>query len=68
MAGAAGGNGVWRKSSFSNNGGCVEVSPLTGGGVAVRDSKHRGGAVLRFTATEWAAFVAGVRAHEFDEV
>lgn len=58
--------GKWRKSTFSNNGACVEVAPVTGGGVALRDSKDRGGAVLRFSAVEWAAFVAGVRADEFD--
>jgi hypothetical protein len=34
--------------------------------VAVRDSKQAGGAELRFTPAEWRAFVAGVRAGEFD--
>jgi hypothetical protein len=32
----------------------------------VRDSKNPTGAALMFTATEWAAFIAGVRAGEFD--
>lgn len=61
--------GVWRKSSFSGGAGCgncVEVALLDGGGVAVRDSKDRDGAVLVFTGGEWVAFVAGVRAGEFD--
>jgi Domain of unknown function (DUF397) len=60
---------VWRKSSFSNgNGGnCVEVADLPGGGRAVRDSKDRQGTVLRFTASEWAAFTADVRDGEFDQ-
>ncbi len=59
---------VWRKSSFSNgNGGnCVEVASLPDGGRAVRDSKDRQGPALRFTASEWAAFTAGVRDGEFD--
>jgi hypothetical protein len=62
---------VWRKSTFcggAGGGDCVEVALLDGGGVAVRDSKDRAGAVLVFTGTEWVAFLAGagVRAGEFD--
>jgi hypothetical protein len=61
---------VWRKSSFSgengNGGNCVEVAFLPQGGVAVRDTKDRSRAPHRFTAAEWDAFVAGVRAGEFD--
>ncbi len=58
---------VWRKSSYSNNqGACVEVADLNAGGRAVRDSKNPTGPALMFTATEWVAFTAGVRAGEFD--
>ena len=61
---------VWRKSTFSNgNGGaCVEVaSALPDGHRAVRDSKDRAtGPVLHFTKDEWSAFVAAVKAGEFD--
>ncbi|MGH3965600.1 MAG: DUF397 domain-containing protein, partial [Pseudonocardiaceae bacterium] len=32
---------------------------------AVRDSKDPTGTALMFTATEWAAFTAGVRGGEF---
>lgn len=58
----------WRKSSRSGNGSadCVEVAEVDGG-YAVRDSKQRGrGAILTFTRSEWAAFVAGVKLGEFD--
>ncbi len=57
----------WRKSSHSGNqgGNCVEVAELPNGGTAVRDSKDPGGPVLRFTAAEWTAFVAGVQDGEF---
>jgi hypothetical protein len=58
---------AWRKSSFSGSGNaCVEVADLPGGARAVRDSKNPGGGHLTFTATEWAAFTAGVRDGEFD--
>ncbi|GII02275.1 transcriptional regulator [Planobispora takensis] len=57
----------WQKSTFCmSDGECVEVAPLAGGGVAVRDSKDPAGPVLTFTPGEWRAFVAGVRNDEFD--
>jgi hypothetical protein len=57
----------WRKASYCNGAtACVEVAPLPDGGVALRDSKDPGGPVHRFTGAEWAAFVAGVHAGEFD--
>lgn len=60
----------WRKSSFSggnsSGSGCVEVAFLSDGDVALRDTKDRSLAPHRYTAREWAAFVAGVRAGEFD--
>ena len=58
----------WRKSSYSNGSGgaCVEVADLHGGVCAVRDSKEPAGHVLRFTRTEWVAFVGGVRDGEFN--
>ena len=56
----------WRKSSLSTTNGCVEVA-FVGDRIAVRDSKQQGrGPVLEFTATEWAAFLSGVRGGEFD--
>jgi hypothetical protein len=56
----------FRKSTFSwGNSNCVEVGFAHNGARLVRDSKHQGGAVLRFTQSEWDAFVKGVRAGEF---
>lgn len=55
----------WRKSSASGNNGCVEMADSPEG-VWVRDSKDREGPVLAFTRHEWTAFLAGVRAGEFD--
>ena len=57
----------WVKSSLSFcNGNCVEVADLPGGGIGVRNSRDRHGAVLRFTPDEWQAFLGGVRTGEFD--
>lgn len=56
----------WKKSSFSLDTGCVEVVQPVVGNVMVRDSKNPDGPVLVFTSHEWAAFVNGVRAGEFD--
>jgi hypothetical protein len=55
----------WRRSSSCINAGCVEVQFL-GDAVLVRDHKVDGGPVLSYTREEWAAFVAGVKAGEFD--
>jgi len=46
-------------SSFSGTGNCVEVM-VTPAGTWVRDTKDRGGPVLRFTRAEFAAWAEGV--------
>ncbi len=56
----------FRKSSFSGGTGCVEVRRLPDGRIALRDSKHPGLPPHHFTPAEWNAFLAGVRAGEFD--
>jgi hypothetical protein len=75
MNGARGGVGdepvtaglKWRVSSLcGGNGECVAVAKLPDGDVAITDTKERDGRVLRFSAGEWRAFVAGVRAGDFD--
>jgi Domain of unknown function (DUF397) len=58
---------VWRKSMRSQpNGQCVEVANNLDGVVALRDSKNPSGSVLIFTPAEWAAFIEGAKAGEFD--
>jgi Domain of unknown function (DUF397) len=53
---------TWRKSSHSGAvGNCVEVAPLAGGRVAVRNSRNPEGPALIHTRAELAAFVAGAK-------
>jgi hypothetical protein len=59
----------WRKSQASNpSGNCVEVAALPGGEIAVRNSRHPSGPALVYTRAEVAAFLAGVRSGEFDDL
>jgi hypothetical protein len=63
---------AWRKSSYSNGSGgsCVEIAVLTPSAaessIAVRDSKDPHGPALTFTARQWSAFTAAIKAGEFD--
>jgi len=56
-------NGLtWFKSSYSSaNGQCVECAPLPDGGMAVRDTNDRGGAVLAISAEAWQRFADGLK-------
>ena len=59
----------WLKAKASQgNGACVEIAKLSGGRVALRDSKDQGhGSVHVFTAAEWQAFADAVKSGEFDD-
>ena len=58
----------WVKSFASepNGGNCVEVNIAPGGLVGVRDTKLTHSPVFVFDAGEWEAFLAGVKAGQFD--
>ena len=58
-------NLVWRKSTESGTGDCVEVAITAAGEVFVRHSRTPNGPVLVFNNQEWRAFLAGVRLGEF---
>ncbi len=55
----------WRISSFSGMQNCVQVA-AEGAGIHVRQSKSPEDMGVSFTNDEWRAFIAGVKAGEFD--
>jgi hypothetical protein len=59
----------WIKASASGaQGQCVELRRYDGM-VEVRDSKqHEDGPILRFTSTEWSAWLDGAKKGEFDHL
>lgn len=57
---------AFRKSSYSNSAGCVEVAQLADGRILVRDTKDPLHTTLSFTPHEWRVFLQGVRQNEFE--
>ncbi|MEU2873806.1 DUF397 domain-containing protein [Streptomyces olivoreticuli] len=55
---------IWRKSSYSTNGGpdCVEIGEGLVDVVPVRDSKDVNGPALVIERASWAAFISHVKA------
>ncbi|HEY1347152.1 MAG TPA: DUF397 domain-containing protein [Streptosporangiaceae bacterium] len=56
---------VWRRSTATGGGNCVEVS-FTSDSVLMRNSQSPDGPVLTFSLAEWEAFLTGVRDGDFD--
>lgn len=57
-------NPEWRTSSFSDGMQCVQVADLGDGCVGIQSSKDRD----HYTREEFAAFIAGVKTGEFDDL
>jgi len=60
---------VWRKSQRSNSqGNCVELAELSGGDVAMRNSRYPDGPALVYTRAEMEALILGVKDGDFDDL
>jgi hypothetical protein len=58
----------WRKSTYSTNSqDCIELAAM-GDEILLRDSKNPDQDHFTFTRSELAAFVAGAKAGEFDDL
>ncbi|MFG1874595.1 DUF397 domain-containing protein [Sphaerisporangium sp. NPDC049003] len=59
---------AWRKAtkSASNQGNCLEVAPLSGGRVGLRDTEAPDKAPFVVSASVWDAFLDGAKQGEFD--
>lgn len=55
----------WRRSSFCEQGACVEAA-LVGGAVAVRNSRDADGRVLTYPRGAWQDFLARAKNGDFD--
>jgi Domain of unknown function (DUF397) len=63
------GDVCWQKSWHSNpNGECVELAALSGGEIAMRNSRFPAGPVLLYTQAEITAFLAGAKDGQFDHL
>lgn len=60
-------NQAWRKTTFSQEGNCVEMAPV-GHGVAVRNSNHPDAATLVLTPPALGDWLAAVRAGALDDL
>ncbi|GAA0944798.1 DUF397 domain-containing protein [Nonomuraea longicatena] len=58
---------IWRKATRSgDNGNCLEVAPLSGGRVGIRDTEAPGQPPYVVSASVWTAFIDGAKKGEFD--
>lgn len=57
----------WRVSSYTDNGQCVELAE-DGGNILVRNSNHRDAGTLTLTRGQFAAWLAGSKDGEFDDL
>ena len=55
---------VWRRSTKSGSGNCVEVA-VVDGSVLIRDSANPNGVVLRLPPAAWSALLVHARSTDF---
>jgi len=56
---------IWRTSTASGGGGCVEVA-FAKKSILVRDSKDRTGPILSVSPEIWTAFIRAARNGQYD--
>lgn len=56
---------IWRKSTRSDSGGCLEVA-LADGIVFLRDSKRPDGSILSIAPRAWTVLISEVRCSAID--
>jgi hypothetical protein len=57
---------VWFTAPGSSTKDRIEIAELGGGAIALRNPADPVGAIQRYTAEEWQAFLRGVQDGEFD--
>jgi hypothetical protein len=63
------GGAMWRKSKRSGAlGNCVEVAPLAGGDIAMRNSRNPNGPALVYPGAPMTGFLAAIKGGQFDDV
>ena len=61
------GDGAWRRSSFcGSHGSCVEFYQFGDGVIGLRNKTNSHGYQMLCSPEEWEAFIAGVKAGEFN--
>lgn len=58
----------WRTSSFTDRGNCVAIAEHRSGKVAVRNSNRPDAGTLIFPPAAMQAWIAGIKAGEFDDL
>lgn len=58
----------WYNASSNDGSSCVDVQMYDNGDVEVRHSKDPEGIIRTFDRAEWAAFIAGAKAGDFDPI
>jgi hypothetical protein len=61
-------NLTWRKSSFTDNGMCVEMADCGDGAILVRNSNHPDAGTLTLTRAELGDWLDRCKAGEFDDL
>ena len=54
---------VWRKSSFSAAGSCIEVA-IQNDSILIRDTKNRSGGTISASSSAWQEFIQAIQGNK----